>query len=185
MKELQGKKIVMLVEDRYHDVSFWYPILRLREAGATVILAGPEKGALNLTGRPMEFKGEGTTAKVDLRVSDIKVEDYDAIIVPGGYSPDLLRANPEVLELVKQFHDADKVIGTICHGAWVLISAGLAKGRRLTGSIRIKDDIVNAGAEYVPNSSVVDGKVVTTTTWPYIATFSEDLVRVLSKESSS
>lgn len=182
---LQGKKVLMLVEDTYHDVSFWYPVLRLREAGATVTFAAPEKATLNLTGQPMEFRGSyGTTVKADLRLSDVDIREFDAILVPGGYSPDLLRANPEVLELAKQFHDANKVIGTICHGAWVLISAGLAKGRRLTGSPRIKDDILNAGAEYVPNDSVIDGNVVTTTTWPFIAKFSEDLIEVLSKESS-
>ena len=150
---LEGKKVVVLAEDEYEDLELWYPALRLREAGAEVIIAGPAK---------KNYKSKhGYPAASQAKVADLDSKDYDAVIIPGGYAPDKLRKFKEVLDFVKAMDDAGKVVAAICHGGWVPVSAGIVSGKRMTCYVAIKDDVKNAGADYVDEPVVVDGNLIT------------------------
>lgn len=150
---LEGKTVVVLAEDLYEDLELWYPTLRLREEGATVIVAGT--GARSYRGK------NGYPVEVDTSVSKLSASELDGVIVPGGYAPDRLRRYPEVLALVSDAYRQGKVVAAICHGPWVLISAGVVRGKRATCFFAIKDDLVNAGALYEDAPVVVDGLLVT------------------------
>lgn len=150
---LKGKKIVAVVEDLYNDLEHWYPVYRMREEGAEVIIAGPEA---NKT-----YNGQsGIPAQTDVAFSDIDAKDYDGILIPGGWAPDRLRRYPELLEFVRKMNDAKKTIGQICHAGWVLVSANILKGKKVTSTPAIKDDMRNAGADWVNEECVVDGNIV-------------------------
>jgi protease I len=149
-KPLTGKKFLCFVGDVYEDLELWYPKLRLIEAGADVVVAGP---AANET-----YAGKnGYPCTSDAAIDDMDAADFDGSIVPGGFMPDKLRRDPQVLQLVKDFHDSKKLIAAICHGGWIPISAGVYRGVRVTGSPGIKDDLVNAGAIWEDAPVVVDG----------------------------
>jgi len=150
---LKGKKIVAVVEDLYNDLEHWYPVYRMREEGAEVIIAGPEA---NKT-----YNGQsGIPAQTDVAFSDIDAKGYDGILIPGGWAPDRLRRYPELLEFVRKMNDAKKPIGQICHAGWVLVSANILKGKKVTSTPAIKDDMRNAGADWVNEECVVDGNIV-------------------------
>ncbi|MFQ5957573.1 MAG: type 1 glutamine amidotransferase domain-containing protein, partial [Candidatus Brocadiales bacterium] len=149
---LEGKRALILVDDDYEDLEGWYPKLRLLEAGAEVVVAGVEKRVYH--GKhwyPME---------ADRRVDEINWEEFDAVIIPGGYAPDKLRRHESVLKVVKAMGEAGRVVAPICHGAWVPISAGVVKGKKMTCFYAIKDDLVNAGATYEDKVVVVDGNMI-------------------------
>lgn len=152
-RRLEGKTVVVLAEDLYEDLELWYPTLRLREEGATVIVAGT--GARSYRGK------NGYPVDVDTSASKLSASDLDAIVVPGGYAPDRLRRYPDVLALVGDASRQGKVVAAICHAAWVLISAGVVRGKRATCFSSIKDDLVNAGALYEDAPVVVDGTLIT------------------------
>ena len=146
---LSGKKILLLTGEIYEDLELWYPKLRLQEAGAETVVAGPNANT--------HYNGKnGYPCVSDAAIADMHSNDFDGLVVPGGFMPDKLRRDPVVLDLVKSFHDAQKPIASICHGGWIPISAGVLKGIRVTGSPGIKDDLINAGALYEDASVVVD-----------------------------
>jgi protease I len=146
--------VLILTGDIYEDLELWYPKLRLQEAGATVVVAGPEA-----RGR---YQGKnGYPCVADAAISEMNVADFDALVVPGGFMPDKLRRDQTVLEIVRQFDSAEKPIAAICHGGWIPISAGVYGGVTVTGSPGIRDDLVNAGATYVDEAVVVDRHHVT------------------------
>ncbi len=148
------KKIGVLIEDLYNELEFWYPYLRLKEEGFDVIAIGPEKGK--------EYKSKVGLPKVSEEAAkNIKPEDLSAIVVPGGYAPDRLRRSKDVLNLVKGVFENGGIVATICHGGWVLISAGILKGKKATSFFAIKDDMVNAGVNWVDEEVVVDGNLIT------------------------
>lgn len=148
------KKAFILVEDMYEDQEFWYPYYRLKEAGYTVEVAAPKKNT--------EYTSKhGYPVTSDITASRVKAAEVDVLVVPGGYAPDKLRRYKEVLDLVREAHENGAVVATICHGAWVLISAGITKGKKMTCVSAIRDDLENSGAEYQDASLVVDGKIVT------------------------
>ncbi|MDI9547966.1 MAG: type 1 glutamine amidotransferase domain-containing protein [Chloroflexota bacterium] len=153
---LAGKRVAILAEELYEDLELWYPYYRLLEEGATVTLVGPEAKAY-------ESK-HGYPAKADVAASDVSAADFDAVVVPGGFAPDRLRRYPAVLDLVRGVSEKNGVIGAICHAAWVPISAHVVKGKRATCVAAIKDDLINAGADYVDEAVVVDGNLVTSRT---------------------
>lgn len=154
MGELSGKKVAILVEDLYEDVELWYPYYRLIEEGATVTLIG--------SGRQDTFKGKhGLPATVDTSIDDVNASDFDAVVVPGGFSPDYMRRKPPMIDFIREVGEAGKPVAAICHGSWALASAGLLKGRQSTSYFSIKDDIEGAGGEYVDAPVVVDGNVIT------------------------
>lgn len=151
---LSGKKVVILVERDYQDLEVWYPLLRLREEGAEVVAVGSGSGE-NYSGK------YGYPIEADAAVEEVNVDEIDAIVIPGGWAPDYLRRYPAVVELVRQAFEKGKVIASICHGGSLLVSAGIAKGKRLTSFMAIKDDLVASGADYVDEEVVTDGNLIT------------------------
>lgn len=145
--------VLVLVGPDYEDLEVWYPKLRLEEAGYDAPLAG--MGERTYHGK----HGYPATGVGTLR--DHPAESLAGIVVPGGWAPDKLRRDPAVLQLVRDLHEAGKMVASICHGPWVLISAGILRGRTVTSSLGIRDDLVNAGAEWVDRPVVVDGNIVT------------------------
>lgn len=147
-------KVAVLVEDQYQDLEVWYPILRFREAGLTVLTVG--------TGTSPSYKGKfGYPVAADTTADKVNASDLAALIVPGGWAPDFLRRSKAVIQLVRDCDARRKVIGSICHGGWLLCSAGVLKGRRVTSFSAIRDDMANAGATWVDEEVVVDGNLVT------------------------
>lgn len=146
---LAKKRFLMFVDDVYEDLELWYPKLRLIEAGARVTVAGPES-AKTYSGK------HGYPCRADAAIRDMRAADFDGVVVPGGFMPDKLRRDPAVLQLVRDFAQAEKLVAAICHGGWIAISAGVYRGVRVTGSPGIKDDLVNAGAVWQDAPVVVD-----------------------------
>ena len=151
---LEGKRVAILVERDYQDLEVWYPILRLREEGIDVFTVG--------SGSDKQYSGKfGYPVKVDRVASEVRPSDLDAIVIPGGWAPDYLRRYPEVIDLVKACEGDGKIIASICHGGSLLVSAGVVKGRTLTSFKAIRDDLVAAGARFVDEEVVRDGKLIT------------------------
>jgi len=151
--ELTGKRIAMLAESQYEDLELWYPVLRMREAGASVTIVG--------TGSADTYRGKnGVPVIVDEDADEVSAGDFDAVIVPGGYAPDRLRRYQSVLDLVRKTFEQGKVVAFICHAGWVPVSAGIVKGKRVASAASIKDDLVNAGAVWEDAEVVVDGKLI-------------------------
>lgn len=150
---LAGKKLIAVVDQQYNDLEHWYPVYRMREEGAQVDIVGAEAGTV--------YRGQyGIPAKTDFAFSDINPDDYDGILIPGGWAPDKLRRYPELLEIVRKLNEQNKPIGHVCHAGWVLISADILKGRKSTSTPAIQDDMRNAGAEWVDEPVVVDGNII-------------------------
>ncbi|WP_156290321.1 type 1 glutamine amidotransferase domain-containing protein [Oceanobacillus salinisoli] len=169
---LENKKVIALVEHDFEDLELWYPILRLKEEGATVHLVGKEA--------KKKYIGKyGVPAESDYAFGDVKAEDYDAILVPGGWAPDKLRRYPEVLEMVRKMDQSKKPIGQICHAGWVLISANILNGVKVTSTPGIKDDMTNGGAEWFDEAVVSDGHIISSRRPPdlpvYMKVFADTL----------
>lgn len=146
---LSGKRILIFVGEVYEDLELWYPKLRLIEAGAEVVLAGPEA--------EQEYAGKnGYPCTSDVAIAQVDADNFDGLVIPGGFMPDKLRRDPNVLELVRQFDAAGKLVAAVCHGGWIPISAGVYRDVRVTGSPGIKDDLINAGAIWEDKPLVVD-----------------------------
>lgn len=170
---LSGKKVVILVEDLYEELELWYPAFRLEEDGAEVILAGT--GARGYTGK------HGYPAHVEADVRELSAEDFDAVIVPGGYAPDRLRRHGEVVSLVKDIDHRGGLVAWICHGAWVPISAEVVRGKRGTCYYGIRDDLINAGAEYVDAEVVRDGNLISSREPSDLPAFCREIIATLAK----
>lgn len=148
-----ARKVLVLAENDYEDLELWYPKLRLEEAGLVVVVAGPrESRYLSKHGYPVQ---------TDALVADLRADDFAGVVVPGGWCPDRLRRYPEVLAIVRDIDARGGVLAAICHGGWVLVSACVLRGRRCTSVPAIKDDLINAGADWVDQPVVRDGKLVT------------------------
>ncbi|WP_044022615.1 type 1 glutamine amidotransferase domain-containing protein [Bacillus sp. SG-1] len=172
--KLKDKKVLQLVSDDFEDLELWYPVLRLREEGATVHLAGEKKDH--------EYKGKyGVPAVSDVSFHDISPDDYDALLVPGGWSPDKLRRYEEVLSIVRKMNEDNKPIGQICHAGWVLISAKILEGKKVTSTPGIKDDMENAGATWVDEPSLIDGNIVSSRRPPDLPDYLRDFISVMEK----
>jgi protease I len=152
--ELRGKRVAILAENNYQELELWYPLLRLREAGATVTVVG-------MPGVQEYQSKHGYPVKVDVAADAVTAKDFDAVVVPGGFAPDAMRRHKPMLDLVRGIFERGGVVGTICHAAWVPISAGILKGKRATCVPAIKDDLINAGAHYVDEEVVRDGNLIT------------------------
>ncbi|MGE5197584.1 MAG: type 1 glutamine amidotransferase domain-containing protein [Deltaproteobacteria bacterium] len=165
------KKIAVLVEDHYQVLEVWYPYLRLREEGMKTVLVGPEK---------KEYKSkEGYLAQAEMAIKDARAADFDGVVIPGGYAPDILRRYKEVISFVKDMHEKNKLVAAICHAGWVLASAGIVKDKKATSFFAIKDDIINAGAKYSDEEVVVDGNLITSRN-PYdLPAFCREIIRFL------
>ena len=169
---LNNKKVLIFAENYYEDLELWYPKIRLIEEGTKVIVAGTtEKTYKGKNGYPIE---------VDGLAKDYKAKDFDAVIVPGGFAPDKLRRYKEVLDFVKEIYNNGKVVAAICHGPWVLVSAGILKGKKITCVNAIKDDVINAGAQYFDKEVVVDGNIITSRKPDDLPAFCREIIKALS-----
>ncbi len=172
---LTGQRILMFVGDIYEDLELWYPKLRMVEAGAQVVVAGPEAG--------VTYAGKnGYPCQSDAALSDMSADAFDGLIVPGGFMPDKLRRDPHVLSLVRDFDVANKLIAAICHGGWIPISAGVYRGVRVTGSPGIKDDLINAGALWEDAPVVIDRHFVSSRKPDDLPDFCRGILQVLQPE---
>ncbi|MFD0713696.1 type 1 glutamine amidotransferase domain-containing protein [Paenibacillus sp. GCM10027626] len=172
MTALQGKQVICLLDDEFEDLELWYPVYRVREEGATVLFAGPEKGRTHI--------GKyGVPAKADLAFSELKAAEIDGVLVPGGWAPDKLRRYPEVLQLIQEIDQAGKPIGQICHAGWVLISAKILHGRTVTSTPGIRDDMENAGAIWLDEAVVVDGNLISARRPPDLPPYAKAFVEAM------
>lgn len=170
--DLKGKRVAILAEDDYQELELWYPLYRLREAGAEVRVVGPRKGG---------FKSKlGYPVEADLSASEARPEEFDAVLIPGGYAPDRMRRHPAMVEFVRRMAEQGRVVAAICHAGWMLASAGILRGRRATGFFSIRDDMVNAGAEWVDAEVVVDGNLVTSRKPDDLPAFCREVIRLLA-----
>lgn len=153
----KGRHVLVLAADLFEDIELLYPVYRLREEEVDVVIAG-------LTGDPVTGKKGHGPVEVDTTVAEVDAGSFDALVIPGGFAPDKLRRSEPVLSLVNAFNTAGKPIAFICHAGWVPISAGIIKGRRATSVEAIRDDMVNAGADWVDEACVVDGNLISART---------------------
>ena len=166
------KSIAILVGPEYEDLEVWYPKLRLESAGFHAPLVGVEG---------QTFKGKhGYPAAVELSISSLDPATLAGVLAPGGWAPDKLRRDRAVLDLVRTVHEAGGMVATICHGPWILISAGIVRGRRLTSTVGIRDDIMNAGAEWVDQAVVQDGNIISSRVPKDLPAFGEAMVSWLT-----
>jgi protease I len=172
---VKGKKMVMLIEQDFEDVEVTEPLKAFKNAGIQVTIVGN-----NLQ---MTYTGKQKVAslKADTTPGEINVNDYDAIYIPGGYAPDKMRLHPPMIELVKKFYDAGKLVTALCHGPQVLISAGLVKGHRITSWPSVAIDLKNAGATYVDEPVVIDGKFITSRKPDDIPQFTKAVIEALER----
>ena len=169
---LTGKNIAILAEDNYQELELWYPLLRLQEAGAGVAVIG--------TGSAETYTSKhGYPVTVDADADEVDAADFDAVIVPGGYAPDRMRRYESVLKLVREADEQGKVVAAICHAGWVLVSAGILKGRMATCFSAIKDDVINAGATYLDQEVVQDGNLITSRTPGDLPAFCRTIIAAL------
>jgi protease I len=170
---LQDKNIVILLEDLYQEMEVWYPYYRLKEEEAEVFFVGPKKG--------MEYHSKlGYPAKAELGVDEIQTDGCDAVIVPGGYAPDRMRQNSAMVRLVREMSERGKIVAAICHGGWMLASAEIIRGKRVTCVAAIKDDLVHAGAHYVDEEVARDGNIITSRTPADLPAFSRSIIDALA-----
>ncbi|RTZ99391.1 MAG: protease [Deltaproteobacteria bacterium] len=169
--ELSGKNFIILAEQMVNDQEFWYPYYRLQEAGAKVTVVG-SGSADHYTGKA------GTAIEVDAAADQISLDDYDGVVIPGGYAPDHLRRYPAVLQLVRRLFEKDRLVAAICHAGWVLVSAGILQDRHVTSYIAVKDDLVNAGANWADSEVVIDGNLVTSRTPADLPAFMRAIISV-------
>ncbi len=152
--DLKGVRACVLVEQQYQEMEVWYPVYRLREAGCKVTIVGPEAGQ----NYPSKL---GYPCKSDKSAKDVRADDFDILVIPGGFAPDYLRRHESILKLVSMMAEQGKVVAAICHGPWVLCSTQALKGKKATCFFAIKDDVINAGADYVDGEVVRDGNLIT------------------------
>lgn len=168
---LTGKHILFFAAPLYEDLELWYPKIRLEEEGASCTVAG--LGEKTYQGK------RGYPVTPDATVEEVESNDFHALVIPGGYAPDILRRYARVLQLTREIHDAGKPIAFICHAGWVPISAGIVKGRRGTSVGAIKDDLVNAGMAWEDSPVVVDGNLISSRTPADLPDFCRALIRAL------
>ena len=147
-------KIAVIITNMFEDSEYSKPVNAFKKAGHKIIRVGLKEGEV------VKGKKKGTPVKIDKAVTDVSVEDFDALLIPGGYSPDKLRANEDAVKFTKEFAESGKPIFSICHGPQLLITADVLKGRRITGWKSIIQDIKNAGAEFIDKEVVVDKNLV-------------------------
>lgn len=172
---LHGKRVAVLVDEGFEDLEFWVPLMRLQEEGAATTIVGAKAG------ETFRSKSGGLAATSERAAADVDPSTLDGIVVPGGWAPDKLRRYAAITALVRRLHDDGKVVAAICHAGLVLISAGIVKGRRATGSLGIKDDLENAGATWVGDRAAFrDGNIVWGRVVPDIPDFCRETVAALA-----
>jgi protease I len=172
--QLTGKRVAILAENLYQEMELWVPYYRLREEGAEVHVVG--------TGGARSYASKhGYPVTVDVQAEQVTALEYDGVVIPGGFAPDLMRRSPAMVRLVREAFEHGKVVAAICHAGWMPASAGILRGRRATSFFSIKDDLVNAGATWVDEEVVVDGPLITSRRPDDLPAFCRELVRALAK----
>jgi protease I len=172
--DLKGKRVAVLAENMYQEMELWYPLLRMREAGADAFVVG--------TGSADTYKSKlGYPVQVDMVADQLGGDDVDAVVIPGGYAPDMMRRYPAMVNLVREAFEQGKVVAAICHAGWMLASADVLRGKKATCFFAIKDDLVNAGAEYVDAEVVRDGNLITSRVPSDLPAFCRAIVEALSE----
>jgi protease I len=176
--KITGKKVAILATHGFEQSELEVPLKKLKEAGATVHVVAPEAGEI----KGWEKKDWGRPVKVDVALAEAKPDDYDAVVLPGGQiNPDLLRVNKDALAFIKAIFEQKKVVAAICHGPWLLIETGIAKGRRATSYPSIRTDMINAGAKWEDSEVVTDKGVVTSRKPDDLEAFSAKIVEEISE----
>jgi protease I len=168
---LQGKTILFFAGPLYEDLELWYPKIRLEEEGAATVVAG--------TGEKTYQGKRGYPLTVDTSVDEIEAAEFDGLVIPGGYAPDIMRRSAKLLQLTREIYQAGKPVAFICHAGWVPISAGIVKGKRGTSVGAIKDDLVNAGMIWEDSPVVVDGNLISSRTPADLPEFMKALIAAL------
>jgi protease I len=192
-EKLSGKKVAIIVAHEFEDVELLFPLLRLSEEGAEIVVVPVREGlhprphveGKPVTGRfghtvPIPVMAEGNRYSVS-SVEELSADDVDCILFPGGYSPDALRLHQGTLDLVRECHQRGKLLAAICHGPWILISAGIMAGKQATGYVAVRDDLVNAGAEFVDVPAVRDGNIITGRVPDDLPEFCQEIIKAMSE----
>jgi protease I len=169
---LQNAQIAVLAENQYQELELWYPVMRLREEGANVMVVAPAADQIYSSKL-------GYPVTPDLGIADVRVSDFDAVVIPGGFAPEGMRKHKPMVDFVRDMNDKGNLVAAICHAGWMLASAGIARGRRLTCVPNIKDDVINAGANYVDEPVVTDGNLITSRLPGDLPDFCREIVRYL------
>jgi protease I len=178
MMSVQGKRIVMLIEQDFEDIEVTEPLKIFKEAGILVTIVGFNTGHENVG------KQKQATIMADITPGMVNVNDYDVLFIPGGYAPDKMRLRYSMIDLVKHFNSAGKIIAAICHGPQLLISAELVKGRRITSWPSVAIDLKNAGADWVDEPVVIDKNIITSRKPDDIPQFTKAVIEALQKVPS-
>ena len=178
MDPIKGQRVAVLVEKFYEDMELWYPVYRLREASCDVKIVGPKAGETYAS-------KHGYPAKADTAASSVSAADFDAIVIPGGYSPDHMRRCKPMVDLVTEAARQGKILAAICHGPWMLCSAKCLKGRKVTGFYAIRDDVENAGGIWEDAAVVRDGNLVTSRTPDDLPDFMKGILAALAEPARS
>ncbi len=176
--ELSGTRVAILAETLYEDLELWYPYYRLREAGADVFVVG--------SGSAETYQSKhGYPVTVDAEADTVTASQFDAIVIPGGYSPDHMRRHPAMVKLVREAYEQHKIVAAICHAGWMLASANVVRGRTATSFRSIKDDMVNAGSVWVDREVVRDDNLVTSRTPADLPAFMRTIITALRERRTS
>lgn len=173
---LNGTRVAILAEDLYEDLELLYPLYRLREAGAQVTVVGPQ--AKTYTSK------HGYPVKAERASADVQADQFDAVIIPGGYAPDKMRRDPKLVGLVRDAFRSGKPVAAICHAGWMLAEADVCRGRRLTSVGAIKTDLINAGAEWVDEEVVQDRNLITSRVPDDLPAYCRTIIGVLQGAES-
>jgi protease I len=168
---LTGKRVLIFAANYYEELELWYPKIRLEEEGARTVVAG--------TGEKTYQGKRGYPLTVDTSVDQIEAGDFDGLVIPGGYAPDIMRRSPKLLQLTRDIYEAGKPVAFICHAGWVPISAGIVRGKRGTSVGAIRDDLVNAGLLWEDSPVVVDGNLISSRTPADLPQFMRALIAAL------
>ena len=173
--DLRNKKIAVLVADQYQELEVWYPLLRFREDGAETVAVGAEAGQIYNSKK-------GYPVAADKSVADIDAAHFDAVVIPGGWAPDALRQDERMVRFVRDMDRSGKIVGAICHAGWMLTSANIVRGRRVTCFKAIKDDVIHAGGKYVDEEVAVDSNLITSRMPSDLPAFCREIAKALAAQ---
>ncbi len=180
MAKIQQAKVVILATNGFEQSELLVPLQKLRDAGATVVVASPERGQI----RGWKEKDWGESVTVDKSLSEVNADEYDAIVLPGGQiNPDLLRVNTQALDLIRSFLDSGKVVAAICHAPWLLVELDAVRGREVTSYKSIKTDVINAGGKWVDREVVTDRGIITSRNPGDLEAFSNKIIEEIEEGS--
>jgi protease I len=174
--DVSKAQVAVLVEHLYQELELWHPVLRLREAGANVLLVGADT-------KLVYASKLGYPVRPDVSIDDVSAEDFDAVVIPGGFAPEGMRRHPAMIQFVREMDEQGRLIAAICHAGLVLASAQIARNRKLTCVVLVKDDIINAGANYVNEALVIDNNIITAQLPSDLPVFGKAIVDYLSNDA--